>query len=148
MYDATKYLPLHPGGEASILITAGQDCTEDFEALHSSKAWKLLDEYYIGELAGAKPAGGFDFITLMILGVLLALIVSTILGGRREKKKYEQMMASIKKNDQVRTAGGIIGSVVEVKPDVIVLKIDENSNTKITVARGKIEAVMKETSTS
>jgi preprotein translocase YajC subunit len=58
------------------------------------------------------------------------------------------MMASIKKNDQVRTAGGIIGSVVEVKPDVIVLKIDENSNTKITVARGKIEAVMKETSTS
>jgi preprotein translocase subunit YajC len=98
--------------------------------------------------AGAKPAGGFDFITLMILGVLLALIVSTILGGRREKKKYEQMMASIKKNDQVRTAGGIIGSVVEVKPDVIVLKIDENSNTKITVARGKIEAVMKETSTS
>jgi hypothetical protein len=29
-----------------------------------------------------------------------------------------------------------------------VLKIDENSNTKITVARGKIEAVMKETSTS
>jgi nitrate reductase (NAD(P)H) len=57
VYDATKYLPLHPGGEASILITAGQDCTEDFEALHSSKAWKLLDEYYIGELAGAKPAG-------------------------------------------------------------------------------------------
>jgi hypothetical protein len=43
-----------------------------------------------------------------------------------------------------RTVGGIIGSVVEVKPDVIVLKIDENSNTKITVVRTKIEAVMKE----
>jgi preprotein translocase subunit YajC len=81
---------------------------------------------------------------MMILGVLLALIVSTLLGGRREKKKYEQIMSSIKKNDQVRTVGGIIGSVVEVKPDVVVLKIDENSNTKITVVRTKIEAVMKE----
>jgi preprotein translocase YajC subunit len=54
------------------------------------------------------------------------------------------MLSSIKKNDSVRTVGGIIGSVVEVKPDVIVLKVDENSNTKLTVARGKIEAVLKE----
>jgi preprotein translocase YajC subunit len=53
-------------------------------------------------------------------------------------------MSGLKKNDQVRTVGGIIGSVVEVKPDVVVLKVDENSNTKITVARGKIEAVMKD----
>ena len=101
-----------------------------------------------GGATGGRGPGGFDFFTLMILGVLLALIVSTILGGRREKKKFEAMMASIKKNDQVRTVGGIIGSVVEVKPDVIVLKIDENSNTKITVVRSKIEAVMKESTTS
>lgn len=92
----------------------------------------------------AAPRGGLDFVTLMIFGVVLALIVSTLLGGRREKKKYEAMMASIKKNDQIRTVGGIIGTVVEVKPDVIVLKVDENSNTKLTVARGKIEAVMKD----
>jgi preprotein translocase subunit YajC len=98
--------------------------------------------------ATGKPAGGLDFFTLMIMGVLLALIVSTVLGGRREKKKFEAMMSSIKKNDQVRTVGGIIGSVVEVKPDVVVLKIDENSNTKITVVRSKIEAVMKESTAS
>lgn len=98
--------------------------------------------------ATGKAAGGLDFFTLMIMGVLLALIVSTVLGGRREKKKFEAMMSSIKKNDQVRTVGGIIGSVVEVKPDVVVLKIDENSNTKITVVRSKIEAVMKDSTAS
>lgn len=97
---------------------------------------------------GARPAGGFDFVTVAIFGVLLLFIVTTILGGRRERKKMEQMIASIKKNDQVRTVGGIIGSVVEVKPDVIIMKVDENSNTKITVARGKIEAVMKESTAS
>ncbi len=95
----------------------------------------------------AAPRGGFDFITLALFGVILALIVSSLLGARREKKKFEEMMSSIKKNDQVRTASGIIGSVVEVKPDVVVLKVDENSNTKITVARAKIEAVMKESTT-
>ncbi|MCE2881456.1 MAG: preprotein translocase subunit YajC [Planctomycetaceae bacterium] len=99
-----------------------------------------------GAPAGAAPAQpqGIDFFTIMLFAVLLAFIVMTVLGGRRERKKFEQMLSSIKKNDQVRTVGGIIGSVVEVKPDVIVLKVDETSNTKITVARGKIEAVMKE----
>lgn len=95
-----------------------------------------------------QPAPGIDFITLMMLGLLVAFILMTVLGGRRERKKFEQMLSSIKKNDQVRTVGGIIGSVVEVKPDVIVLKVDETSNTKITVARGKIEAVLKETTTA
>lgn len=50
VYDVTKYLTLHPGGAESILITAGMDSTEEFEAIHSKKAWGLLDDYYIGDL--------------------------------------------------------------------------------------------------
>lgn len=50
VYDSTPFLEDHPGGASSILITAGTDCTEDFEALHSSKAWKMLDKYEIGAL--------------------------------------------------------------------------------------------------
>ena len=43
MYDATKYLDAHPGGKSSIVIASGGDASDDFEALHSSKAWKLLE---------------------------------------------------------------------------------------------------------
>ena len=50
VYDCTDYLDLHPGGEDSILIVGGEDCTEDFEAIHSPKATKMLDRYYIGDL--------------------------------------------------------------------------------------------------
>jgi len=58
VYDATKYLEDHPGGAASIMISGGQDCTEEFEALHSSKAWKKLDEFLIGDLViAATPTG-------------------------------------------------------------------------------------------
>jgi len=100
-----------------------------------------------GATPAAAPRGGFDIVTLVIVGLAVALFLQMILGARREKKKFEEMMASIKKNDQVRTVGGIIGSVVEVKPDVVILKVDEGSNTKITVVRSKIEGVVKETTT-
>jgi nitrate reductase (NAD(P)H) len=48
VYDCTPFLKAHPGGAESILIMAGQEATEDFEAVHSKKAWKMLEEYFIG----------------------------------------------------------------------------------------------------
>eukprot|EP00325_Prymnesiales_sp_UTEX-LB-985_P002555 CAMPEP_0174696862 /NCGR_PEP_ID=MMETSP1094-20130205/2894_1 /TAXON_ID=156173 /ORGANISM="Chrysochromulina brevifilum, Strain UTEX LB 985" /LENGTH=836 /DNA_ID=CAMNT_0015893729 /DNA_START=39 /DNA_END=2549 /DNA_ORIENTATION=- len=53
VYNGTPFLKDHPGGAASIQIVGGQDCSEEFEALHSSKAWKLLDGFYLGDLADA-----------------------------------------------------------------------------------------------
>ncbi|KAJ8423440.1 hypothetical protein Cgig2_015584 [Carnegiea gigantea] len=50
VYDATPFLKDHPGGPDSILINAGTDCTEEFDAIHSDKAKKLLEDYRIGEL--------------------------------------------------------------------------------------------------
>lgn len=50
VYDATEYLELHPGGMDSIVINAGEDATEDFVAIHSMKATKMLEKYYIGDL--------------------------------------------------------------------------------------------------
>ncbi|KAG5245873.1 nitrate reductase family protein [Salix suchowensis] len=40
VYDCTRFLKDHPGGTDSILINAGTDCTEEFEAIHSDKAKK------------------------------------------------------------------------------------------------------------
>ncbi|OWM90190.1 hypothetical protein CDL15_Pgr006511 [Punica granatum] len=50
VYDCTHFLKDHPGGADSILINAGTDCTEEFDAIHSDKAKKLLEQYRIGEL--------------------------------------------------------------------------------------------------
>ena len=50
VYDCTEYLDLHPGGADSILINAGEDATDDFVAIHSTKATKMLDKFYIGDL--------------------------------------------------------------------------------------------------
>jgi nitrate reductase (NAD(P)H) len=50
VYDCTGFLKDHPGGADSILINAGTDCTEEFDAIHSDKARGLLEMYRIGEL--------------------------------------------------------------------------------------------------
>eukprot|EP00850_Spirogloea_muscicola_P009636 SM000054S18122 [mRNA] locus=s54:728439:731848:+ [translate_table: standard] len=50
VYDCTKFLEDHPGGAESILINAGTDATDEFDAIHSAKAKAMLQDYYIGEL--------------------------------------------------------------------------------------------------
>jgi len=56
VYDATKFIPFHPGGETAILINAGTDCSEEFNMIHSEKARKMLTKYYIGDLAGSRQS--------------------------------------------------------------------------------------------
>lgn len=70
------------------------------------------------------------------------MILFSIMGQRRDRKKREAMISAIKKHDRVQTIGGVIGSVVEVKPDYVILKVDESSNTRITFARSAIQQVL------
>uniref|UniRef100_A0A1A7XNB4 Cytochrome b5 type B n=1 Tax=Iconisemion striatum TaxID=60296 RepID=A0A1A7XNB4_9TELE len=51
VYDISKFLEEHPGGEEVLLEQAGADATESFEDVgHSSDAREMLQQYYIGEL--------------------------------------------------------------------------------------------------
>ncbi|KAJ4863427.1 oxidoreductase molybdopterin binding domain-containing protein [Trichoderma breve] len=50
VYDGTGFLSAHPGGEQSIRLAAGEDATEDFMAIHSMDAKKMLRDYHIGKL--------------------------------------------------------------------------------------------------
>ena len=78
----------------------------------------------------------------MLLLFLVMMILFTVLGQRRDKKKRQVMLGAVKKHDRVQTVGGVIGSIVEVKPDTIVLKVDESTNTRITFARSSIQHVL------
>jgi preprotein translocase subunit YajC len=95
-----------------------------------------------GPGGGAPPSimnNSFFIIMLLVLG---SMILFSIMGQRRDRKKREAMIGAIKKHDRVQTIGGVIGSVVEVKPDYVILKVDESSNTRITFARSAIQQVL------
>jgi preprotein translocase subunit YajC len=89
--------------------------------------------------AGAPPMGNLMFIIMAIFAVMIIMMFSR---ERRERKRREATINSIKKHDRVQTIGGVIGSVVEVKPDYVILKVDESSNTRITFARAAIQQVL------
>ncbi|XP_045132260.1 cytochrome b5-like isoform X2 [Portunus trituberculatus] len=51
VYDVSKFLDEHPGGEEVLLEQAGQNVTENFEDVgHSTDAREMMMEYCIGEL--------------------------------------------------------------------------------------------------
>ncbi|ELU36555.1 nitrate reductase [Rhizoctonia solani AG-1 IA] len=50
VYDGTGYLVDHPGGADSIILTGGQDASEDFFAIHSPDAKKKMAAFHIGTL--------------------------------------------------------------------------------------------------
>ncbi|XP_035210208.1 cytochrome b5-like [Stegodyphus dumicola] len=51
VYDVTKFLEEHPGGEEVLLEQAGKHATEAFEDIgHSTDARELMKQYKIGEL--------------------------------------------------------------------------------------------------
>ncbi|KAL7802176.1 nitrate reductase [Trichoderma aethiopicum] len=54
VYDGTPFLSSHPGGEQSIRLAAGEDATDDFMAIHSMDAKRMLRDYHIGRLEHAK----------------------------------------------------------------------------------------------
>jgi len=51
VYDVTKFLDEHPGGEEVLLEQAGGDATEAFEDVgHSTDARDLMKDYLIGDI--------------------------------------------------------------------------------------------------
>ncbi|KAI9001705.1 cytochrome b5-like heme/steroid binding domain-containing protein [Gaertneriomyces semiglobifer] len=52
VYDCTKFLDEHPGGEEVMIEQAGQDASEAFDEIgHSDDARDLLKTMYIGDLS-------------------------------------------------------------------------------------------------
>ncbi len=91
------------------------------------------------------PQGLGWFMPLMLM-MLVFLFASTILGGRKEKKRRAAMLGGLKKRDRVQTAGGIIGTIVEIKGDECLLESDRASNTRLWVSRNSVAAVLKSAS--
>ncbi|KAG4936483.1 hypothetical protein JHK85_051402 [Glycine max] len=51
VYNVTKFLDDHPGGDDVLLSSTGKDATDDFEDVgHSKGARAMLDDLYVGDI--------------------------------------------------------------------------------------------------
>jgi preprotein translocase subunit YajC len=85
-----------------------------------------------------------DVFIVVIVGMVFFLFWSSSSSKKKEQKQRDDMLKNMKRGDRVMTIGGILGTVVEVRDNAVVLKVDESSNTKIKFTRDAIKTVVAE----
>jgi preprotein translocase subunit YajC len=87
---------------------------------------------------GPRPSGTpwMQFLPLILIFVVMYVLL--LRGPRKQQQQHKQMVQSLKKNDKVRTIGGIYGTIMDVKGDEVILKVDESTNTRIRVSTSAI----------
>jgi preprotein translocase subunit YajC len=95
--------------------------------------------------AEEKPQEGAPAWSPLVLMLLMfaAFYFLLILPARkRERREREALFSSLKKNDEVVTSAGIIGTVANIKDDEVTLKVDESSNVRMRVLKSSIVRIL------
>jgi preprotein translocase subunit YajC len=77
---------------------------------------------------------------IVILGLFYLLMLRP--ARQREKQQRDMLMNQLKKNDEVLTSAGIIGTVANIKDDEVTLKVDESANVRLRVLRSTIVKII------
>lgn len=96
----------------------------------------------LAALAQVAPGRNNGFLVMMIylLGFGLIFWFLVLRPQRKVQQRHQEMVAALKKGDEVMTEGGILGSVVHIADDRVTIKTAEN--TRVVVARPKIARIM------
>ena len=97
--------------------------------------------------ADSKPPAGPLELLITYFPMILIVVAAWFLLYRPERermRKQRELLSNVKKNDRVITASGIVGTVSSVDRDLdrVVLKVDENSNAKITFTLASVNRVL------
>jgi preprotein translocase subunit YajC len=71
------------------------------------------------------------------------MLLITMFSGRKDKKRRKDMLSSLAKKDKIRSAGGIIGTIIEMKDDEVLIETDRASHTRLWLAKGSVASVIK-----
>ena len=88
---------------------------------------------------GAAPNPIMTFLPIiLIVGVFYFILLRP---QKQQQKKHAEIINSLQKNDEVITAGGIHGTIVNVKESTYILRIDDN--VRIEVQKNSISGKKK-----
>lgn len=93
-------------------------------------------------LAGGQAGGGlgsFSSLPLLLL-MFAALYFLLIAPNQRKQKKWQGQLAALKPGDRVTTTGGMRGTVLSIKDDVLIVKTQPDG-VKFEIVKSAIAAV-------
>jgi preprotein translocase subunit YajC len=82
-------------------------------------------------------SGGFLVLLLAMFGCMYFLLIRP---QRQQQRKHAELLNALKPGDEVVTAGGIYGEVVQLDAERVMLEIDED--VRVAVARRSITSVV------
>ena len=95
----------------------------------------------------AQAQGGGSMQFLFTMGLMFLVLYFLIFRPQRKKQKQHQtMIDNLKIHDTIITTGGIIGKIVNIKKEknILVVRVDETTNTKIEFQRNAVAGVINE----
>jgi preprotein translocase subunit YajC len=95
----------------------------------------------------AAPAGGSSLPMLLPLLLIPVLYIVMIRPQQKRQKQWQQMLGSIKAGDKVTTSGGIRGTIISIKDDVIIIKVAPDG-VKMEIAKNAIASVTTQETSS
>ena len=98
------------------------------------------------QAAGAAP-GSADFLIQFAPFILIFVIMYFLLirPQQRKAKEHRNMLQSLKRNDRIVTAGGIVGVITKVKEGTDEVEVEIAPNVRVNVLRGTIGSVVRPT---
>jgi len=90
----------------------------------------LIPDAMAQTAGGAAPGGGLTpFIMMAVFVVIFYFLL--IRPQQKKQKEHQAMLSKIAAGDEVVTAGGILGRVIEVGDNFITLEIADNVRIKV-----------------
>ena len=90
----------------------------------------------------AGSLGGLSSLALPVV-FIAAMYFLLIAPNQKKQKAWQQMLGSLKTGDRVTTSGGLRGTILQVKDDVVVLRVLPD-NIKLEFVKSAISAVTTE----
>ena len=69
------------------------------------------------------------FLPLVLIFVIFYFLI--IVPQRKQQKQHKEMIAGLAKNDEVVTAGGLHGTIVNSKDKTFVLRVDDDTKVEV-----------------
>ncbi|MBI5375051.1 MAG: preprotein translocase subunit YajC [Candidatus Schekmanbacteria bacterium] len=99
--------------------------------------------YAMAPQGGGQAQGGSGYAFIIMMAVIFGLFYLLILRPQqKEQKKAQEMLNNVQKGDRILTKGGIYGSVIQTKDDILLVKIADN--VKVEIARNAVVSVLTE----
>ncbi len=98
--------------------------------------------FNVALVQAAQSPGGIPFLGQMFPLILIFVVFYFLLIRPQQKKAkdHRELLAKLKKNDEVMTAGGLYGKVVALTDTVITLEVAQN--VRIRVSRPQISGIV------